>query len=1276
MRSSSSPAAVAALLLAATALQAAEPADGANPKANAKDDKTPTGVSATDSPETARKRLVVAPGLKVDLWAAEPLIENVVSFSFDEQGRAYVVETGRRRTSVFDIRSYRDWVDADLSFRTPWDRAAFLKTNVSQDNAAFMRQMSTAKTGGFADFNKDGRLDWRDLEVESERIKLVWDSTGSGVADKSAVFADGFNTSISGVAAGVLARRGEVFFTSIPDVWRMSNSELRMPNAAPSRPLTPGQAGIPHSTFDIRNLATGFGVHIAYGGHDMHGLKFGPDGKLYWTIADRGAALTNLSRTLNPDLDYLLKFLPDTGAVFRSNPDGSELEVVAIGLRNPQELAFDDFGNLFTADNNADGGDKARWVHIIEGADYGWRYGWQHLPKLGAWNAELLWGLAPSNTALSYPPPVAHIGHGPAGIAHYPGTGLPDMFRDCFLYADFPGGIRYFRLEPSGASFKVANAGKWLESNSPDERAGKLLWNLYPTDIEFGPDGGAYVLDWVAGWEKTGKGRIWRVHDPAVDAAAAVKETKRLLATGPQRTSGSELKRLLGHPDARVRSEAQYAMAMAPLQTSFPSAARSLGQQMVDAALGGGTSLAKVHAVWALGNCEATSRAWGARYRNQQGLPPLERTGSPKLEAVLRLLRDKSPELRAQMASVLGIAYIPKAYPELLPLLTDADIRVRFYAAQTLGKLGRKEAVQPLLNLLRTNADQDATIRHAAVHALVRIGDTDALLAAAKDSSASVRLGACLALRRLMHPGIAQFLDDPDPRIVLEAARAIADLPIEPALPKLAALTALNLPTPASSPSLPQSGGEGRGEEARPSAKEGSPLPNPLPARASQGEGAGALLDPSRRRREESLTNPPDASQRLLTASPTEGFVLRRALNAHFRLGQPTNALALAAFAARADESEALRVEALEMLADWPQPSSRDKITGLWRPLAPREAKPAAAALRPAATALLATKGTVIPVAALAAVEKLSLADLAPTLLALVQNSTAPAEVRAAALRTLGHSAFRIPHSALFEAALKAALSDASETLRKEASRLSAAGGGTDAIARLAATLQAGTLGERQSALQSLAGLKGKEADDALRKALTQLLEGKLAKELHLDLLEAAAKRTSPSIKERLAQFEAKRDSKDPLAKWRECLTGGDAQAGKILFHERQEAACARCHKIAGEGGDVGPDLAGLTAKRGREYVLESIVLPNRVIAPGFESLLVVMKNGQSFAGLVKGETGDELTLNSPEDGLLKLKKSDIARRTPALSPMPESLIEVLTKREIRDLVEFLATAK
>ena len=1062
----------------------------------------------------------------------------------------------------------------------------------------------------------------------------MWDSTGSGVADKSAVFADGFNTSISGVAAGVLARRGEVYFTSIPDVWRFKSSEFGVSSSGSA----PGSAfGTHNSKLRTPNskLATGFGVHIAYGGHDMHGLKFGPDGKLYWTIADRGAALTNLSRTLNPDLDYLLKFLPDTGAVFRSNPDGSELEVVAIGLRNPQELAFDDFGNLFTADNNADGGDKARWVHIVEGADYGWRYGWQHLPKLGAWNAEMLWGLAPSNTALSYPPPVAHIGHGPAGIAHYPGTGLPDTFRDCFFYADFPGGIRYFRLEPSGASFRVANAGQWLENNSPDEREGKLLWNLYPTDIEFGPDGGAYVLDWVAGWEKTGKGRIWRVHDPAVDASAVVQSTKRLLAAGLDSMRIAGLLWAIKHDDSRIRAEAERAVVASAARENYQPYVWNEAVNSTNALASRVQALRAAHVIASL-----THRA---REKLRAGPSKASETvsGNPEfvmveswqshLDSMHRfILRNEDAEIRAQGCELLSWFSGKESASALMHLLDDESPRVRFCATQSLGKLGKREAVSPLLDLLRRNADQDATIRHAAIYALVRIGDTDALLAAAKDNSASVRLGACLALRRLMHPGIAQFLDDPDPRIVLEAARAIADLPIEPALPQLA-----------------------------------------------------ALLDPSRRRREESLTSSPsakpqtpDPSQRLFTSSPTEGFILRRALNAHFRLGQPTNALALAAFAARTDAPEALRIEALEMLADWPQPSGRDKITGLWRPLAPRDAQPAAAALRPLAPALLAAKGTAIPTAALAAIEKLTLTDLAPALLDLVKSSGASAEVRAAALRTLGHSAFRTPHSALFDSALALALTDPAEALRKEASRLSAASGGTDALARLASTLQTGTVGERQSALQSLAGLKGKEADDALRKGLTQLLEGKLPSALHLDLLEAAAQRTSPSIKERLAQFEAKRDAKDPLAKWRECLTGGDAKAGRALFHERAEAACARCHKLHGEGGDVGPDLAGLAAKRGRDYVLESIVLPNRVIAPGFESLLVTLKNGQTFAGLVKAETGDELTLNSPEDGLLKLKKADITKRTATLSPMPDSLVEVLTKREIRDLVEFLSAVK
>ena len=197
---------------------------------------------------------------------------------------------------------------------------------------------------------------------------------------------------------------------------------------------------------------------------------------------------------------------------------------------------------------------------------------------------------------------------------------------------------------------------------------------------------------------------------------------------------------------------------------------------------------------------------------------------------------------------------------------------------------------------------------------------------------------------------------------------------------------------------------------------------------------------------------------------------------------------------------------------------------------------------------------------------------------------------------------------------------------------------------------------------------------------LDKLVAGQVAKELQLDVLEAVQKCqslvTSAAMKERLAKFEASRDAKDALAKWRECLYGGNAEEGKKTFIERQDAACFRCHKINGEGGEVGPEMAGLGAKQTREYLLESILLPNKTIAPGFESVLVTLKNGTSYAGMLKSETDTELVVNSPEDGLLTVKKADVKTRDRGLSAMPEEQGNILSKSDIRNLIEFLSTLK
>ena len=120
---------------------------------------------------------------------------------------------------------------------------------------------------------------------------------------------------------------------------------------------------------------------------------------------------------------------PASGAVFRCELDGSNLEVYATGFRNPQELAFDDLGNLFTGDNNSDGGDRARLVHVVRGSDSGWRMYYQYLGDRGPWNREQLWHPKHDGQPAYIVPPICNFADGPSGLTYYPGTGLGDEYR-------------------------------------------------------------------------------------------------------------------------------------------------------------------------------------------------------------------------------------------------------------------------------------------------------------------------------------------------------------------------------------------------------------------------------------------------------------------------------------------------------------------------------------------------------------------------------------------------------------------------------------------------------------------------------------------------------------------------------------------------------------------------------------------------------------------------------------------------------------------------------
>ena len=161
--------------------------------------------------------------------------------------------------------------------------------------------------------------------------------------------------------------------------------------------------------------------------------------------------------------------------------------------------------------------------------------------------------------------------------------------------------------------------------------------------------------------------------------------------------------------------------------------------------------------------------------------------------------------MRAQSIKVLGScrAVDPKQAADIAShiraALRDRDPRVRFFAAQALGKLNVIDAVPALWELVKSNADSDAYIRHAASVSLAALADEKALLVSARDPSDAVRTAALLALRRQGSKEVARFLSDANPQLVLEAVRAIHDRPIVGAWPALAALAGqAGLPDPIS----------------------------------------------------------------------------------------------------------------------------------------------------------------------------------------------------------------------------------------------------------------------------------------------------------------------------------------------------------------------------------------------------------------------------------------------------------------------------------------------
>jgi quinoprotein glucose dehydrogenase len=229
--------------------------------------------------------------------------------------------------------------------------------------------------------------------------------------------------------------------------------------------------------------------------------------------------------------------------------------------------------------------------------------------------------------------------------------------------------------------------------------------------------------------------------------------------------------------------------------------------------------------------------------------------------------------------------------------------------------------------------------------------------------------------------------------------------------------------------------------------------------------------------------------------------------------------------------------------------------------------------------------------------------------------------------------------------------------------------------------IERGSLADRQGAIAVLGALRGEPARRAVLRLLDQLIAGKLAPEIQLDLVEAAGRRTEPEVRDKLRAYQDAKPKGDPLAPYREALAGGNARRGRAVFTDKAETECLRCHKARafnGEipGGEVGPDLTGVAARHDRAYILESIVEPNKQIAQGFESIVLATSDGQVITGVFRGEDARAVHLMTAEGKPVDVPKDAIEERKRGPSAMPADLVQKLSKPELRDLVEFLSTLR
>jgi len=635
----------------------------------------------------------VAEGFEVSLFAREPLVRNPVSMAFDARGRLFV--------------------GGGPQFRSPRP------------------------------------------ETPGDRIKIIRDEDGDGVADSAHVFADGFNCIQS------LAWKGR-------DLWVANSPDLTIVRDLDGDDVADEYVLV---YTDLGNLE-----------HGIHGLVWAPDGKLYMSKgnskgltrpAGRGPARSSgrgparsSGRGLSagriapkpfrelwgasappgsPDFppprafhrsEYRKSYHDPAddwgreGGVLRCDDLGDNLEIVCRGFRNPWDIAMDDGFRFLGTDNDQNHGDK------IFMPFFGAHFGWGH-----PWSSDWLGHDHPPTVPASGP---FFEGSG-TGITYYDSTQFPPGYRGVFFINDWLR-QRIYVHRPIYRGAMIDSSRERLEVLA---RADGALFK--PSDVEVGPDGSLYVLGWGREYgarfedgRQTNEGRIFRIRARGRETVSRHEWSPPKRAKPLGSWDVEELIDDLGHQIAAWRVNAQdELLRREDVLESLLAAVNTLN---VD-----GVSRSKeTWLVWTIGRLDGSSRAETLlrEWADGNGVS-LNRRLQAIRSLVERVLRGESK------VTCLGGAH---------SWIEDPEPRVRFEAAQAIRRAGAGGGVGTLVEVLAR--ETDTATYYVAWGGLRDQGTAEAIRELSTSTKAGQRRGALLAALELgmfEKENVRAFLVDRDP---------------------------------------------------------------------------------------------------------------------------------------------------------------------------------------------------------------------------------------------------------------------------------------------------------------------------------------------------------------------------------------------------------------------------------------------------------------------------------------------------------------------------------